>query len=218
MLGALWALALGAWGWHLWSTGTTPTDSLQRMVDAFDGAWWSIPAFVAVYAVRPLLLFPASLLTVAAGILYGPVVGVAVSVVGANLSALVAFQIATTFSPATMAAAEDDTVGFLGRWSARLRERSFVTVMVMRLAFLPYDLVNYASGFLRINLVAFLAATAIGSLPGTVSFVLAGASLERLDAGVAGFDARVFLAALALFAVTILVAKVVQHREPEIGS
>lgn len=208
-----WGLALVGWTWRLRATGTSPTESLQRMVDALDGAWWAIPAFVTVYALRSFVLFPASLLTIAAGLLFGPTVGVGVAVVGANLSALVAFHVGRTFSPVTVAAAGEGTVGLLGRWSGRLRERSFVTVMVMRLAFLPYDLVNYAAGFLRINVVAFLGATALGSLPGTISFVLVGASLERLDAGAAGFDPRVFLASVGVFAASMVVAKVLQRRE-----
>jgi uncharacterized membrane protein YdjX (TVP38/TMEM64 family) len=210
---ALWVLVLAVWTWRLWSTGTTPTESLQAMIDVSGGAWWAIPVFITVYAVRPLVLFPASVLTVAAGIMFGPVVGVGVATVGSNLSALVAFQVAKTFTPATVAATGVGTAGLLSRWAKRLRERSFATVMVMRLAFLPYDLVNFAAGFLRINLGAFLAATALGSLPGTVSFVLAGASVERLDAGVAGFDPRVFLFSVALFAVSIVVAKALQRRE-----
>lgn len=84
--------------------------------------------------------------------------------------------------------------------------------MLMRLAFLPYDLVNYSAGFLRINAGAFVAATALGSLPGTISFVLAGASLQRLDAGLAGFDPKVFAASVAIFTVSIAISKVIQRQ------
>ena len=207
----VWVVVVGAWVLRLRATGTSPTESLQSFVDRLDGAWWAIPAYLAIYTVRPLVLFPASILTIAGGILFGPVVGIGVAMVGANLSALVAFQVGRVFSPTALAEGEGATV--IARWSARMRERSFVTVMLMRLAFLPYDLVNYAAGFLRIRPVAFLAATAVGSLPGTVSFVLAGASLERLDAGLDGFDPKVFAASLVLFVISLVVAKVVQRRE-----
>lgn len=210
---AIWMSALGGWVWHLRATGTSPTDSLQSVVDTLDGAWWALPAYIAVYALRPLVLFPASLLTAAAGILFGPVVGIGAAVVGSNVSALVAFLIGRTFSPAAVAATEGGTEGFVNRWSGRLRERSFATVLLLRLALLPFDPVNIAAGFLRINVGAFMAATALGSLPATASFVLAGASLERLDAGLDGVDPRVLLASVALFAVSIVVAKVLQRRD-----
>ncbi len=207
----MWLAVIVTWGLRLRATGTSPTESLQSFVDRLDGVWWAIPAYLAVYTVRPLVLFPASLLTIAAGVLFGPAVGIGAAAVGANLSALVAFSIGKAFSPAALA--ENDGATVVARWSTRMREQSFVTVMIMRLAFLPYDVVNYAAGFLRIKVGPFLAATAIGSLPGTVSFVLAGASLERLDAGLDGFDPKVFGVSVLLFAASIGVSKVVQRRE-----
>lgn len=213
VVAAGWITVVVAWVLHLRASDQGPTESLQGAVDALDGMWWAAPAFVAVYAVRPLVLLPASLLTIAAGVLFGPVGGVAVAVVGANLSALVAFLVGRTFSPERLAAVGDGTEGFLARWSERLRRRGFATVIVLRLAFVPYDLVNYASGFLRIGVVPFLVATAIGSLPGTVAFVLAGASLDRLDAGVDGLDGRVLAASVALTAVSLVGARVLQRRE-----
>ena len=83
----------------------------------------------------------------------------------------------------------------------------------MRLALLPYDVVNYLCGFLRIKPWPFLAATAIGSLPATVAFVLAGASVERVDAGASGLDARVLIAAAALFVASLAVARVLHRGE-----
>jgi uncharacterized membrane protein YdjX (TVP38/TMEM64 family) len=206
----VWVVVVAAWTWHLRSSGQSPADWLQGGIDAADGAWWAIPAFVAVYLVRPIVLFPASLLTIAAGILFGPVLGVPVALGAATASAYVAYRIGTTLTPAAVRAGDGATV--IDRWSVRMRNESFLTVMLMRLAFLPYDLVNYAAGFLRINAGAFVVATALGSLPGTVAFVLAGASLQRLDAGLDGFDPRVFAASLMVFVVSVGVSKVVQRR------
>ncbi len=207
----LWLVLLTAWFVSLRRSGLSPAESAQRLVDDLRGQWWSLPAYVAVYAARPLFVFPASVLTIAGGILFGPIVGVLIVIVAANLSAMVAFLVGRTFS-----SEQQQTIGsssLLSKWRKRLQEQSFVTVMVMRLAFLPYDLVNYASGFLRVNPMAFLAATAIGSLPGTVSFVLAGASVERIDEGLKGFDLRVFAASVALFVVSVAVAKAIQRHD-----
>jgi len=209
-IAGVWLAVISGWTWYLRASRQSPVDWLQGLVDAASGAWWAIPAFVLAYLARPLLLFPASLLTIAAGILFGPVVGIPVAIVAATGSAFVAFQIGKTFSPTAVRAGDGATV--IDRWSGRMRDESFLTVMLMRLAFLPYDLVNYSAGFLRINAGAFVAATALGSLPGTISFVLAGASLQRLDAGLDGFDPKVFAASLALFAVSIAISKVVQRQ------
>ncbi len=76
-----------------------------------------------------------------------------------------------------------------------MRDNSFETVLIMRLLFLPYDLVNYASGILRLRWLPFLLATALGSLPGTVSFVLLGASIDTVDDGLGGVDPAILVAA-----------------------
>ena len=94
-----------------------------------------------------------------------------------------------------------------------MRRNSFESVLLMRLAFLPYDGVNYAAGFLKIRPVAFLLATAIGSLPGTVSFSLAGASIESLSDGPSGVDPIVLVASVVLFVVSIVISRIVKRRE-----
>lgn len=214
-IAAGWLVVAAGWAWYLRAAGQSPVASIQGAVDAARGAWWAVPVFVGAYLARPLVLLPASILTVAAGILFGPVWGVPLALAAATASALVAFQIGTAFTPDSLRRTEGD--GLLERWSARMRADSFLTVMVMRLAFLPYDLVNYTAGFVRIRRMPFVAATALGSLPGTVAFVLAGASLHRLDAGVGGFDPAVFAVSVAVFAVSVAIAKVLQRRAVEPG-
>lgn len=212
----MWVAAIGGWVLYQRSTGLSTTEALQDFVDTARGAWWAAAVYLILYALRPLVLFPAILITIAAGILFGSWWGLTLAVVGSNLSAMVAYGIGRSLTSGNSSDTPPEAGGlrgFAAKWSARMRERSFFTVMLTRLLFVPYDLVNYAAGALRIAWVPFLAATAIGSLPGTVAFVLAGASIERVDEGLQGFDLRVFLASVALFIVSWVVAKVLQARE-----
>jgi uncharacterized membrane protein YdjX (TVP38/TMEM64 family) len=208
----LWCSLVVGWLWWSRSTGQGATESLQQLIGAIRGRWWAAPAFVAVYGARPLLLFPASVLTVAGGVLFGPVTGTAVVIVAANLSAMVAFGIGRWFRGADRSPTQSSTT-VLARWSDRVRANSFAAVLTMRLAYLPYDLVNYGCGALGVQPAAFLAATAIGSLPGTVSFVLAGASLQRVDRGLAGFDPKIFAISAALFVISLALARRLQRRD-----
>lgn len=205
-------LALLVLGWVVWlqQSGTTPTAATQSLVDRLRGSAWAAPAYVVAFALRPLVLFPASLQTIAAGLLFGPLWGLALTLPAVNLSAMVAYGLGRVLGRPPPAE-EEAAATLAARWSARLRQRSFATVLVMRLALLPYDVVNYLCGFLRIAPWPFLAATALGSLPATVGFVLAGASVERVDAGIAGLDARVLAASAALFVASLVVARVL-HR------
>lgn len=111
---------------------------------------------------------------------------------------------------------DEDENGFVQRYAQRMRDNSFETILIMRLIFLPYDLVNYAAGFLRINWKAFLAATAIGSVPGTVSFVLLGASFGTLDellAGEISLNPITLISSVVIIGLSLALSRYVRRRE-----
>jgi uncharacterized membrane protein YdjX (TVP38/TMEM64 family) len=86
--------------------------------------------------------------------------------------------------------------------------------MIMRFILLPYDLVNYLCGVLRIDWRAYLLATIIGSLPGTFAFVLAGASLKGdLTQGLPSLDPRVLAASVVLLLISLLISRYVKLRD-----
>ncbi len=93
-----------------------------------------------------------------------------------------------------------------------MRANSFETVFIMRLIFLPYDLVNYLAGLLRINFISFITATALGALAGTISFALFGAS-TGLSEGTPSFDWRVLAASVAIFVLSLFISRLVKRRE-----
>jgi uncharacterized membrane protein YdjX (TVP38/TMEM64 family) len=207
----LWFGGLILWRRHQTSTGLSATGTAQRFIDDVEMAWWGVLAYVGVYLARPLVLFPASILTVVGGVLFGPVVGVPVVVVAANTSAMIAYFIGRSLGSDTPSD-DSEQASLITRWSAKMRNNSFETVLVMRFLFLPYDLVNYASGALRIRWAPFIAATAIGSLPGTISFVLLGASLDRVDQGLDGVDPIALIAGILIFVASLAVARHLKQR------
>ena len=214
---AVWLMAVLAWQRHQSTNDLSTIEAAQQFVDTVAGAWWGVLAYIGVYLARPVVLFPASVLTVVGGLLFGPVAGVLVVVVAANASALLAYGIGRLLgrAPGSDHGADDGEQSLVRRWSGRMRDNSFETVLIMRLLFLPYDLVNYLSGILRLAWLPFLAATALGSLPGTVSFVLLGASLDDLDDGIGGIDPITLGAGLSIFVVSLLVARLLRRRQPQ---
>ncbi len=211
VVAAAWiALLAGAAVWALAQDGS-PGQAATELVDAIQGSAWGPLAFVAVYLARPLIFFSAAVLTVAGGFLFGPVAGIALVVVASNGSAMVAYGLARWLGGERFA--DPDAAGRLARWSRRLRERSFETVIVMRLLYLPYDLVSYLAGALRIHPVAFITGTAIGSAPATVAFVLFGASLESFDGGVPQIDGPILIASGVLLVAGLGISKVLRRRD-----
>ncbi|MGI8539599.1 MAG: TVP38/TMEM64 family protein [Rubrobacteraceae bacterium] len=206
-----WVVLLGGYQIYAWRAGLNPIGAARELADfmATNPLGWLI--FLAVYAARPLVLFPATLLTLAAGFVFGPVLGVMLTIVGANTSAMVAYYVGRFFGGEVI---ENDGEGFIARYTKRLRENSFETVLVMRFIFLPFDLVNYTAGFLQIRPLPFLLATALGSLPATLSFVLFGASVGREAlAGSPDLDLRILAAAAALFVTSLALSRYFKHRE-----
>ncbi len=215
VVATIWLVAFLIWRNYQTSNDLSTTEAGQRFIDAIDAAWWGILAFMVVYLIRPVVLFPASILTIMGGVLFGPVVGVIVVVLAANGSAMIAFGIGRLLGRAPGADDQSADTGssFVARWSTKLRENSFETVFTMRLLFLPYDLVNYVCGALHIKWSSFLLATALGSIPGTISFVLLGASLERIDMGLDGINPLAIVAGVVIFVVSIVISRIIKKRQ-----
>lgn len=210
---SMWLVVVLLWRRYQTSNGLSATGAAQEFIDSVEMAWWGIAAFVGVYLARPLVLFPASILTIVGGVLFGPVVGVLVVIVAANSSAMIAYAVGRLLGRAPGDHVLSASGSVINRWASKMRENSFETVLIMRFLFLPYDLVSYAAGALRIRWAPFLAATALGSLPGTVSFVLLGASLDRVDQGLDGLDTRALMASVVLFVASLAVARFVRQRQ-----
>jgi uncharacterized membrane protein YdjX (TVP38/TMEM64 family) len=174
--------------------------------------------YIVLYALRPLTLFSSVILTLAGGFLFGPVWGILYTVIGANLSATIAFFVGRYFGQGFL---DDETAsGRMQRYARRMRENGFETVLIMRFIFLPYDLVNYLSGFLRVGYGAFLLATVIGSIPGTVAFVLMGASLSTTEmvnmvqtGKLPTLDWRLLIVSAIMFVVSIALSQYLKRRE-----
>lgn len=213
-LGA-WALGLAAYVMTVVRTGNSPLDVLLALGEFLRAHPLGALAYLLAYAARPLLLFPATLLTVGAGVLYGPLAGVGLVLLGSNLSAAVAYGLGRSLGAelAGRALAHPRLVGM----ARRLRANAFEAVLTLRFLFAPYDAVNYVSGTLRLPLKPFVLATAIGSLPGTLVFVFFGAGLGDLSALEAGRlptpDLQLLAASAVLFVTSLALARVWRARE-----
>jgi len=200
-----------------------PVQAVQELVVLMQQSMWGPLIYVVLYALRPLVFFSATLLTLAGGFLFGPVWGIVYTVAASNLSALVAYGIGRYLGTGFLDV--DKLGGLIGRYADRMRRRSFETVLIMRFIFLPYDWVSYVAGLLRVNGPAFFWATFAGCLPGTVSFVLAGASLEGgFDGGLPRLNPWALAASVLIFVVSLWLARVFKQREavqgvaPDAGS
>lgn len=131
-------------------------------------------AFAMIYVAAAVVLFPASLLTLAAGFAYGVGWGMLLISPVSMMAATVSFVIARYVARDAVAARVAHDPRFAAIDSAVARS-GFKTVMLLRLSpLLPFSLLNYGLGISRVRLRDFVVGSFIGMLPGTVLYVYVG--------------------------------------------
>ena len=169
-----------------------------------------------------MIFFSSVVLTVPGGAVFGAgsplnfAMVIIYTVIGANASSMVAYFIGRYFGAEVLPEESGTQTGFVQTYANRLRRNSFETVMIMRFIFLPYDLVSYLSGFLQINRWAFLLATAIGSIPGTIAFISFGASIDlsQLETGnLPPPNPWVLAFGFIIFVISIIISRYFKKRE-----
>lgn len=215
---ALWIGLIGALLWVMRTNDLTLSELFLRGLAWVEDNPLAPLAYIVLYALRPLTLFSSVLLTLAGGFVFGPLWGVVYTVIGANLSATVAYFVGRYFGAGVLD--DESSQGLMQRYARRMRANSFETVLIMRLIFLPYDLVNYLAGFLRISYWSFILATIIGSIPGTIAFVFLGASLTPAELNnmfmtgeAPSLDWRVLAISFVMFGVSIILSRFFKRRE-----
>lgn len=205
ILGA-WGLVIGAIQLYAWRTMLTPSEVLQQLVLACRMDVTGPLLFIGVAALSPLLLVPAALLGGLAGACFGPALGVLYTLVGCNLSALL------TYSLGRLSRQEHGHLARLcAHYGPRLQRRPLLTMIVLRLSFLPYDPVNYLVGLLHVRLWPFLLGNTLGSLPGVALIVLAGSAVGGLGDDIA-LKPTVLLGVAGLMVASAALALVLRQR------
>ena len=207
-----WLLLIGGYIWYTISQQVSPLETLTKLVLFMKESVWGPAIFILVYTLRPIVFFSALGLSIAGGFLFGPLLGILFTVVGSNAGASLAYVIGRFLSTSNI---ENQGQGIVQHYAERLRANSFETILIMRFIFLPYDLVNYLAGLLKVKYSPFLLATILGSIPGTLAFVLVGASFEDFDLS-GGFPKPktwVLIASVVIFVASIGLSQLFKKRE-----
>lgn len=141
---------------------------------------WGIAGAILLMVLHSFVPFPAELLAIANGMVFGPVLGVVVTWSGAMLGAIVAFALARLLGrPFVVRFVDAEKWRRFDAWLARDGWR--VLVLARLAPIVAFNLVNYAAGLTAIGWWTFLWTTAIGILPATVTMVLVGDRLDQLQ-------------------------------------
>ncbi len=170
--------------------------------------------FVAAYVVATVLVVPASILTLAAGFVFGLPLGVVLVSTGSVLGASAAFLVGRFFVREWV----EKRIAGLPRFQAldrATRHEGFVIVFLTRLSPLfPFNLVNYGLAMTSVRFRDYFFASWIGMLPVTILYVYIGSVAKDLteltsgavQGGVAG-QALLFGGLAATVLLTIIITR-----------
>jgi len=138
------------------------------------GPWFPL-AFLGAHIVVTVFPFPRTAFTLAAGLLFGPALGVPLAVAAATVSAVIALLAVRAAGWQLNKLVHHRRIDAL---DARLRERGWPTVISMRLIpAVPFSVLNYAAGASAVRVLPYTFATLVGLLPGTAAVVILGDAL-----------------------------------------
>lgn len=131
--------------------------------------------FLLGHALVTVAPVPRTVFTLAAGLLFGPLLGVGLSVVATMLSAALAFGLVRRLAGGLVRPHLDHRI--LRAVDARLRRRGWLAVASLRLIpAVPFSMLNYCCALSSISFRHYLAGTA-GIVPGSVAVVVLGDAL-----------------------------------------
>ena len=162
--------------------------------------------FMLIYALAAVLFLPGSVLTLAGGALFGPVLGTLYNLTGATLGATLAFLIARYLASDWIAR---KTGGRVKQLINGVEGEGWRFVAFVRLVPLfPFNLLNYALGLTRLRLLHYIIATYLFMLPGAIAYTYLGYAGREAVAGGEGMIQKGLLA-LALLAVVAFLPRVI---------
>jgi uncharacterized membrane protein YdjX (TVP38/TMEM64 family) len=140
---------------------------------------WALVAAPLVMVVVSILPIPAEAAALANGMLFGPLLGTAITWVGAMLGAWISYEIARSGGRSLAGRCASDEA--LGRVDAAAASAGWWGLLILR--FVPlvaFTALNWGSGLCGVPRGRFLWTTALGITPGVIFFTSSGAGLGAL--------------------------------------
>ncbi|MCF6150313.1 MAG: TVP38/TMEM64 family protein [Candidatus Kuenenia sp.] len=164
--------------------------------------------FIGIYVISTVLFLPGSVLTIAGGVLFGPVWGTFYSLTGATIGAIMSFLIARYLASEFVAR---KTGGRLRKLIEGVEAEGWRFVALVRLTPLfPFNLMNYALGLTRIRLLYYIVTSYFCMLPGAVAYTYLGYAGRNAAAGGEGMVRKALLG-LGLLALAALLPRLIKR-------
>ncbi|WP_341961095.1 TVP38/TMEM64 family protein [Planococcus maritimus] len=198
---SLAALAIVLVIWLSRSVFDVNAEGLRNWILSF--GLWAPLFYIIAYTIRPLIFFPASVLSIAGGLAFGAWMGTLYTIIGATLGAALSFVVAKTVGKSLV---KKQWTGNAAKIQTQMEQNGFLYVLLFRLIpVINFDLVSYLAAIAKVRFVPFALATLIGIIPGTFAYNFLGSSF------VSG-NPQIIAAAVAVFIVLTVVPILIRNR------
>lgn len=183
------------------------TELTQLINDA--GIWAPIVFFI-IYVLLTIVLFPVTLLTLAAGVLFGPYWGTLYALVSATVGASCSFLIARYFAYELV---QQRSPKMVKKLIAGVEREGWQFIAFTRLVpIFPFVLINYAFGLTQIRTATYTLTNFVFMLPGCFAYTYLG----FLGQSAASDDLKTLIShifiTIAIFASLYFFSKILRRR------
>ncbi len=133
---------------------------------------WGPFIFAGVYALATVAAIPGSALTIAAGALFGSVVGTVTVIFGATTGAALCFLIARYFARDAITASLEKNEKFLKLDKLTEKNGAIIVAFTRLVPIFPFNLLNYGFGLTGVPFRTYVLWSFLCMLPGTILYVV----------------------------------------------
>lgn len=175
---------------------------------------WGPLAYILMYIFITLTISPALPITIAGGIIFGPVMGVVYTAIGAGIGLSLSFLIARYVAREAIERKFGNTAIFKKIDEGVKKDGWFILAVTRLIPIFPFGIQNYVYGLTSIGFVRYAVLSTIFILPGSSVYVmLAGAFTSGDKATVLKYSITASLIFLGLMVVTRIIKKKMELRK-----
>ncbi|QEK12978.1 TVP38/TMEM64 family protein [Crassaminicella thermophila] len=203
LLAAVLIIAIGFF--IAWKTGVVSKIQDVEAMQAFFKSFgiWGYLVFILVFIASCVFMLPGSMLTIVAGIAFGPILGGVVSLIGATLGATAAFLVSKYVARGMIEEKIGQNEMFKKIDDGVEKNGTSFLILTRLVPVFPFSFQNYAYGLTKINLGTYFIVSLICMAPG--AFIYAYMAGEIVTNGFsAGLLVKFAIAGIALFLVSLI--------------
>lgn len=154
---------------------------LQEWIHSFGP--WGVVVFIVLYIAMTVAMLPGSVLTLAAGAMFGSLVGVIAVSIASTIGVSLAFLISRYFAREAVEGwfSGNEKLQKLDRMTER--QGAAIVAITRLVPLFPFNLLNYGFGLTRVKFGTYVLWSWLCMLPGTILYVMSGDAVAQGLAG-----------------------------------